>query len=101
MGGRTGVERGLVARMSEAKSGAVPSAIGDPGYRSDVLRQVFARGVSPSVRFFAGAMASDDHAKVEAKPEDVGDQALMRGSRPQFRDFVRGCPLSSHGRRSA
>lgn len=28
----------------------------------------------------------DDRARVEAKPEDVGDQALIRGFKPQFRD---------------
>src|SRR5580704_18985915 len=33
----------------------------------------------------AGALLFDDRARVEAKPEDVGDQALMRGSKPQFR----------------
>jgi len=46
-------------------------------------------------------MASDDHAKVEAKPEDVGDQALMRGLDTAF-PFVRpGLPLSGYGRRVA
>ena len=30
-------------------------------------------------------VAVDDRARVGAKPEDVGDQALMRGSTPQFR----------------
>src|SRR6267142_3881929 len=49
---------------------------------------------------FAGDCGSDDRATVEAKPEDVGDQALIRGFKPQFRDFVRGCPLSTRGRRS-
>ena len=59
----------------------------------------FAREISPPCDF-AGENGSDDRATVEAKPEDVGDQALIRGFKPQFRGFVRGCPLSTHGRRS-
>ena len=33
----------------------------------------------------AGVRDRDDRATVEAKPEDVGDQALIRGFKPQFR----------------
>lgn len=32
-----------------------------------------------------------DRAKAEARPEDDGDQALMRGFNPHVRLFVRGC----------
>ena len=41
-----------------------------------------------------------DRAEERTGPEDVGDQTLIRGFKPQFRDFVRGCPLSTRGRRS-
>ena len=32
-----------------------------------------------------------DRAKAEARPEDDGDQALMRGFKPHVRLFVWGC----------
>ena len=59
----------------------------------------FGHGIStPSD--FRSKQSRDDRATVEAKPEDVGDQTLIRGFKPQYRDFVRGCPLSTRGRRS-
>jgi hypothetical protein len=35
---------------------------------------------------FCWSCDRDDRATVEAKPEDVGDQTLIRGFKPQFRD---------------
>jgi hypothetical protein len=59
----------------------------------------FEREMSPPCDF-RWRVGSDDRATVEAKPEDVGDQALIRGFKPQFRDFVRGCPLAVYARAS-
>jgi len=52
------------------------------------------------MRFFAGVRGSDDRATVEAKPEDVGDQALIRVFN-RSSEIRPGCPLSTRGRRSA
>jgi hypothetical protein len=38
----------------------------------------FEREISPPLRFSLGVRGSDDRATVEAEPEDVGDQALIR-----------------------
>jgi len=56
-------------------SAAICGAWHDPGYRSDVLRQVVWTRDIVSLRF-SPERGSDDRATVEAKPEDVGDQAL-------------------------
>ena len=48
---------------------------------------------------FAGVRGSDDRATVEAKPEDVGDQALIRGLATAVPNMRPRYSLSYCGRR--
>ena len=77
--------------------GSLARESANPGYRSDVLRQVYRTRSIGSLQFCWSMRRADDRATVGTKPEDVGDQALMRGFEPQFRDFVRGCPCLRTG----
>ena len=58
---------------------------------SDVPSQALSSRVVDAVAVRATDEGLWDRAKAEARPEDDGDQALMRGFKPHVRLFVRGC----------
>ncbi len=58
---------------------------------SDVPSQALSSRVVDAVAVRATDEGLWDRAKAEARPEDDGDQALMRGFNPHVRLFVRGC----------
>ena len=67
---------------------------------SDVPSQVHSARFPVSTRTHREVLALMDRAEEKAGPEDVGEQALMRGLDTAFPFFVWGCPWSSVGHRS-
>ena len=61
--------------------------------RNTLMSQVKRCVRASSIPLLAGRplVSLVDRAKAEARPEDDGDQALMRGFKPHVRLFVRGC----------
>ena len=83
-------------KLDQHQAGGIPSESEHSDVPSQALRAQFVDVVPRSARI-AGFM---DRAKAEARPEDVGDQALMRGLDTAC-PFVRpGLPRSRSGRRS-
>jgi len=71
-----------------------------PDSHSDVPSQAHSARLPISTGTHREVLALMVRAEEKAGPEDVGEQALMRGLDTAFPFFVWGCPWSSVGRRS-